>query len=199
LARVGEQHKYLWEFIGRGAESRGFHATVEKPIPDGLGGVDVPLEKHGCSIACEISVTSSTDREVANIQKCLALRFEHAVLVSSDENFLGKAGKATYNALNDGQIKRVRFLTSEQLFAFIEALEAKVADPDKNVTDSRQVVIVKEVERLLKIDVKTIYSYVGRGLLPYVRIQSNLRFLKSEILKWVEEHRFRPKSPSSRK
>ena len=35
----------------------------------------------------------------------------------------------------------------------------------------------KEVEELLRIDVKTVYSYVKRGLLPYVKIQSNVRFL----------------------
>jgi hypothetical protein len=32
-------------------------------------------------------------------------------------------------------------------------------------------------------------SYVQRGLIPYVRIQSNLRFLRSEALAWVAEHR----------
>jgi excisionase family DNA binding protein len=47
----------------------------------------------------------------------------------------------------------------------------------------------KEVEELVRIDVKTIYSYVQRGLIPYVRIQSNLRFLRSEVLAWVAEHR----------
>ena len=29
---------------------------------------------------------------------------------------------------------------------------------------------------------KTIYSYVQRGLIPYVRIQSNLRFVKADVL-----------------
>jgi len=48
----------------------------------------------------------------------------------------------------------------------------------------------KDLEALLKIDVKTIYGYVQRGLIPYVRIQSNVRFLKSEIVKWIEECRF---------
>jgi excisionase family DNA binding protein len=71
------------------------------------------------------------------------------------------------------------------------------AGREETASESGEVLTAKEVERLLKIDVKTIYSYVERGLLPYVRIQSNLRFLKSEILKWIEEHRFRPKPPAS--
>jgi hypothetical protein len=45
----------------------------------------------------------------------------------------------------------------------------------------------------LKIDVKTIYSYVQCGLIPYVKIQSNVRFSKFEILNWIEDHSRRPR------
>ena len=51
----------------------------------------------------------------------------------------------------------------------------------------------KELEALLKIDVKTIYGYVQRGLIPHVRIQSNVRFPKQEILDWIEKQSFRPR------
>ena len=57
-------------------------------------------------------------------------------------------------------------------------------------TDVPEMLTAKDLEALLKIDVKTIYGYVQRGLIPYVRIQSNVRFLKSEIVKWIEECRF---------
>ena len=43
----------------------------------------------------------------------------------------------------------------------------------------------KEVKELLRIDVKTVYSYAQRGLLPYVKIRSNLRFVKREIVKRI--------------
>jgi excisionase family DNA binding protein len=43
----------------------------------------------------------------------------------------------------------------------------------------------QEVGALLQIDVKTIYRYVQRGLIPYIRIQSNLRFRKREVLEWI--------------
>jgi predicted DNA-binding transcriptional regulator AlpA len=76
--------------------------------------------------------------------------------------------------------------------------------PDNNLggstgEDLPDLLTAKDLERLLKIDVKTIYSYAQKGLLPYVRIQSNLRFEKSEILHWIEGHRFRPKSLGSRR
>ena len=51
----------------------------------------------------------------------------------------------------------------------------------------------KELEALLKIDVKTIYDYAKRGLIPCVRIQTNVRFPKQQIFDWIGEHNFRPR------
>ena len=59
--------------------------------------------------------------------------------------------------------------------------------------DRPQMFTAKELEALLKIDVKTIYSYVQRGLIPYVRIQSSIRFRKDEILDWIEAQTYRPR------
>ena len=57
-----------------------------------------------------------------------------------------------------------------------------------------ELLTAREVESLLRIDVKTIYSYVQRGLIPYVRIQSNVRFVRSQILDWILDHNHRIKS-----
>ena len=43
--RGGAQHKYLQNLIKKWAESKGFRVTVEKTVLDGLGQVDVALEK----------------------------------------------------------------------------------------------------------------------------------------------------------
>jgi predicted site-specific integrase-resolvase len=51
----------------------------------------------------------------------------------------------------------------------------------------------KELEALLKIDVKTIYGYAQRGLIPYVRLQSNIRFPKGLIRQWLENNTFTPR------
>jgi predicted DNA-binding transcriptional regulator AlpA len=51
---------------------------------------------------------------------------------------------------------------------------------------------VKELEAFLKIDQKTIYRYVSLGIIPYVRIQSNIRFIKRQIIRWVEEQNYEP-------
>ena len=196
--RGGAQHKYLQQLIKRWAESRGYTVTIEKQILEGLGSVDVALEKDGQGIACEISITTTVEHELANVQKCLAAGFDHVVFVSTSKGVLDEARKTISAELAGDQLKHVRFLSPEQLFQFIGMLHAK-GEVRGSTPDEKEILTARELESLLKIDVKTIYSYVQRGLLPYVRIQSNLRFLRSEILKWVEEHRFRPKPPSSRK
>ena len=76
------------------------------------------------------------------------------------------------------------------MFASISAWEAKTA-PEEGTGDASELLTAKEVEELLKIDVKTIYGYVQKGLIPYVRIQSNLRFVKSDVVAWLAEHRSR--------
>lgn len=50
----------------------------------------------------------------------------------------------------------------------------------------------RELEALLRIDVKTIYNYVQRGLIPYVRIQSNVRFPKQQIDEWIKRQSYDP-------
>jgi predicted DNA-binding transcriptional regulator AlpA len=57
-----------------------------------------------------------------------------------------------------------------------------------------EMLTAKELEALLKIDQKTIYKYVGCGMIPYVRIQSNIRFIKWQIVQWIEEQTFLPKT-----
>jgi hypothetical protein len=55
-----------------------------------------------------------------------------------------------------------------------------------------EMLTAKELEAVLKIDIKTIYGYVQRGLIPYVRIQSNVRFHKKRIMGWIEAHSYHP-------
>lgn len=65
--------------------------------------------------------------------------------------------------------------------------------------DIPELLTAKELEALLKIDVKTIYSYVQRGLIPYVRIESNVRFPKEQIIEWIEERNYRPRAWGKKK
>jgi hypothetical protein len=84
--RGGEHHKYLQQLIKRWAEARGYSVIIEKPILDGLGSVDVALEKGSRAIACEVSVTTDTQHEIGNVQKCLAAGFQDVILISSERS-----------------------------------------------------------------------------------------------------------------
>jgi predicted DNA-binding transcriptional regulator AlpA len=57
-----------------------------------------------------------------------------------------------------------------------------------------EMLTARELEVLVKIDVKTIYTYVHKGLIPYVRIQLNLRFIREEILDWINQQSYQPHS-----
>ena len=52
----------------------------------------------------------------------------------------------------------------------------------------------RDLEAVMQIDRKTIYAYVQRGLIPHVRIESNVRFCKRQIARWLEERSFHPRS-----
>ncbi|MGH9830760.1 MAG: helix-turn-helix domain-containing protein, partial [Blastocatellia bacterium] len=57
-----------------------------------------------------------------------------------------------------------------------------------------ELLTARDLEAMLKIDIKTIYGYVQRGLIPYVKIQSNVRFPKDDILAWIQEQSYRPRA-----
>jgi hypothetical protein len=69
--RGGAQHKSLQSLVKRIGEKRGFQVTIEKRVLGGHGHIDVALERPGCSIACEISVTTRAQHEVQNLTKCI--------------------------------------------------------------------------------------------------------------------------------
>ena len=65
--------------------------------------------------------------------------------------------------------------------------------------DVPELLTPKALEGILKISRKTIYSYVERDLIPYVKIQSNIRFRKTEIHEWIENQTHRPRSVNGAK
>src|SRR5205814_7877349 len=115
--------------------------------------------------------------EVGNVKKCLAGGFEQVIVVSTDKKVLAKIHGAVAEALPKEQLKKIRFMAPEELFSFIESLQVKLS-PTPATGSANVLLTAKELEEMLRIDVKTIYSYAQRGLIPYVKIQSNLRFVR---------------------
>lgn len=72
-------------------------------------------------------------------------------------------------------------------------------NPSTNRIEIPELLTARELETLLKIDIKTIYSYVQRGLIPYVRIQSNVRFVRAQIFDWIADHNYRTHAAHERR
>jgi excisionase family DNA binding protein len=51
--------------------------------------------------------------------------------------------------------------------------------------DVGQLLTVKELARILSISEKTIYGYVSRNMIPYLKIQSSVRFRPKHIAQWL--------------
>jgi hypothetical protein len=145
LGRGGSQHKYLQELVKRWAEGHGYRATIERQILDGLGSVDVALDRGERSIACEISVASTAEQELGNIEKCLAAGFDEVAVVSLEKQNLRRAREVISAKLEEHLRERVHFLTPEELFTFLEAQPDAPEDSEEIVGGYRVRVSYKAV------------------------------------------------------
>jgi excisionase family DNA binding protein len=53
--------------------------------------------------------------------------------------------------------------------------------------DCERLLTVKELADILAIGQKTIYSYVSRNLIPYIKIESSVRFRPKHIASWLNQ------------
>ena len=57
----------------------------------------------------------------------------------------------------------------------------------------------RQVSDLLEVKVSTVYDWIRRGQIPYVKLGRLVRFKKTEIFRWVDSHTLQPRSPRGRK
>jgi hypothetical protein len=130
--RGGPQHKYIQELIRRWGEAHEWGVTVEERVFDGLGNVDLALRKNGTSVACEIVVSSPAEKEVANLQKCLAAGFSFVAEVSTEKRRLGPIKALAKKQLPEDEFARLAFVSPEELFELLPTLETPL--PEKETT-----------------------------------------------------------------
>ncbi len=126
------QHRYLQNLIKRIAEEKGFRAVIEEPTPDG-GRVDVGLKQEGRRIACEVSVTSTNEQEIANIEKCLRSGYDRVVLCSPEKRPLEKIKSLALARFDHPDREKLLFLQPEELFPFLETEAAALACREERV------------------------------------------------------------------
>src|SRR5439155_21234623 len=81
----GDAHRRLQGMIKEQAELLGWRATIEERLAKNGGQADVGLEKEDLAVAAEISITTDSDHEISNIQKCLAGGYDYVVWVCPEE------------------------------------------------------------------------------------------------------------------
>jgi hypothetical protein len=124
FGRGGSQHRYLQELIRRWADANGWRTTIEQPIFDGLGSVDVAIERQAHRIAIEISVASTTDYELSNIHKCIAAGFDRVLSVVTDKRAQSRLKQCLDEILGPVPHAIVDVLSPAQLFDFLNGLAA---------------------------------------------------------------------------
>jgi len=118
--RDKRRHRYLQSLIKRMAEERGYRAVIEQPTPDGLGRVDVSLERDGRKIACEISVTSTDEQELSNIEKCLVAGYEEVICCAPQKKTLSKIKSLVWRRLKRSERAKVIFCTPDEIAPLLE-------------------------------------------------------------------------------
>lgn len=144
--RGGHQHKYLQQLMKQVAEERGYRATIEESLPDGSGRVDVSLVKGDMRIACEISITSTPDQELANIKKCIAAGYGHVLLICPDKTRLKKLEKSVRSKFYEEIPERVAFLLPDLAISYLDQLEISAQTDERTVRGYRVKVTHQPVE-----------------------------------------------------
>jgi hypothetical protein len=121
--RGGAEHKYLQELVRSWGQERGLLSTVEKAVLEGVGSVDVALERQGYRLAVEIAMTTSTEHEVANVRKCLESGFDEVAVVSLKRRALSRV-EAALREFPDEERSRVFLLSPEELLTHIDSRRA---------------------------------------------------------------------------
>ncbi len=62
------------------------------------------------------------------------------------------------------------------------------ADVFERLSRCERLLTAKELGEILAISPKTLYNYVTRGMIPYFKIESNVRFRGRDVADWLRQH-----------
>jgi len=94
-----------------------YTVTPEGNVPGGQGRADLVLRRGNRAIACEITVSTPAEHEVANVQKCLRGGFGHVALICASRRKLANLEQAVAAALPPDQVALVGFYLPEDFMA----------------------------------------------------------------------------------
>ena len=133
----GQQHKYLQQFVRGLAHDHGFKATVEKPVEDGRGSVDIALEHEALSIAVEVSITTELDQEVHNVDKCFRAGFGWVILLVPERRKRARFHRDIVERLDETRRDRFRVFGPEDIDGFLIERAAELQSSERTVRGYR--------------------------------------------------------------
>ena len=123
LGQGGREHVYIQQLIKESAQERGWRAVIEQPVSDDTSQVDVALERNGVTIACEVSISTSVEHEMANAKKCLAADYAHVYLIATSERRLSGLRKAASERFPAYEFDRLGFFLPDEFVTHLASLD----------------------------------------------------------------------------
>jgi hypothetical protein len=121
------QHRYLQSLLKHIAQEQGYRAVIEEPTPDG-GRVDVGLEQDGIRIACEISVTSTSEQEIGNIEKCLRAGYDRIVVCCPENKSLEKIKALALERFDQDEQEKLHFIKPDEFYTYLQEWSTSLDD-----------------------------------------------------------------------
>lgn len=120
----GARHKEIQEQLKNIAHAVGLGARIEEHIGNGAH-VDLVINAPRGEVACEVSVSTSVEHEMGNLQKCIDAGYSSIMLICDDTNHLVKMQKAVRQGSLDAGLS-IMFHTPVEAQGVIGNLSAKV-------------------------------------------------------------------------
>ena len=139
LGKGSPKHRYLQSLVKEIAEGQGFKATIEAPLPNASGQVDVLLERDSVTVAVEVSVSTNLAHEQGNVRKCLDAGYQHVALVIAKLRAASERFRASIlDPFSAEERARVSVLYPEDVPDFVAAV-APAPEPAESVVKGYRV------------------------------------------------------------
>ncbi len=123
--RGGSQHKELQKMIKGCGHDLGFGVATEAACQNSRGAIDVLLTGEKQIIAVEVSITTSPEHELENIQKCFAETVDQVLCVSPDNTHRVAIQNLCIEALNQTQLNKVTFLHPQDVTEYLTGFDER--------------------------------------------------------------------------
>lgn len=139
----GQRHKRLQELVRNLAHGRGFMATIEKRIAGGKS-IDIALERDDTKLAVEISDTTDTAHELANVQKCFHAGYQSVVLICADAERAPTLSPAIKDALAEEQRPAFSAMSMDQFAEHLDRIPPGTQPTETTIRGYRVTTQIRE-------------------------------------------------------